>query len=296
MAAINQIQRRQEPSEDEKLLQVIMTGLKVADTVYGIKDAGAKREIMEKELMSKNKQLENDSLRYKAQESRDQQNLDINRQKLELEKVKAGKEANNTKGREEADKTFAKDYSEWNAGGGYAGVQKQLNALEGAAKTLESQDGANFTGPGGGLASAIGIRAYTNPKAEALKQSVEQAVQNSLRATLGSQFTEKEGARIMKNSYDDRLSPAQNVAKIRATIQELDSIAQSKDAASRYFEQHGTLTGFNPAQKRDQMTAQKGTAGPSQVAAGAPQPQFSLEELMQEKIRRQGIGGGIKGR
>lgn len=94
--AVNMPQRRQEPSEDEKLMQIIMTGLKVADTVYGIKDAGAKRDLMAQNAESAKAQQIIDNQYKDKTISQKQQEIDIlnrtapqkaRKEALELEKL-----------------------------------------------------------------------------------------------------------------------------------------------------------------------------------------------------------------
>lgn len=180
----------------------------------------------------------------------------LGREKLaaetDLAKMKIGADAGRkfTPGQEAADKTFGKEYQDWNAQGGFSGVEKQLNQLEQAAAALEA-DPSLSGGANTALPDAVRRRMY--PEAMRIEQDVKQATQAALRQTLGSQFTEKEGEQIMQRSYDPALPAADNIKKIRAAIQELKTRAMEKDRASKYFEQSGgTLSGYSPAQTRAQ--------------------------------------------
>jgi len=178
---------------------------------------------------------------YQHQSDADKWNAQM---KMLDKKLAADKGNSLTPGQEAADKAYGKDYQEWNPQGGYAGVEKQLGALESAAQALKDNPG--MTGP---VVSAMPdvIRRRTNPEAFALQQQVEQAVQGSLRATLGAQFTEKEGERIMRNSFDPALPAEENIKKLNATIQELKTKALEKERSAKYFEQTGTLKGLGAA-------------------------------------------------
>lgn len=58
-----------------------------------------------------------------------------------------------------------------------------------------------------------GIRAFTNPRAVEVKQAIQSAVTDTLKPTLGAQFTEGEGKRIMALQIDDRLSDEENLRR-----------------------------------------------------------------------------------
>lgn len=187
---------------------------------------------------------------------------ELDREKLALMKNRLATASQVPKllpGQEAADREFGKEYQEWNAQGGYAGLEKQLAQLEAAATALESPQGEGMTGgtleawlPGG---SSDAARARVKPEAFALQQGVEQAIQASLRQTLGSQFTEKEGAQVIARSFDPRLPAKTNAAKIRAEIENIRRRGLEKDRASKYFEQTGgTLKGLD-ATKRIAPTA-----------------------------------------
>ena len=157
-----------------------------------------------------------------------------------------------TPGQEAADKKFGAEYQDWNQQGGYANVMSNLAGLEDAAAKLEADPTLTGTAlergvPGG--ASDL-VRSRVKPESFAIQQQVYKAVQSSLRQTLGSQFTEKEGEQIMARSFDPRLPAEENARRIRSEAAKIKAQAEQKDAASKYFEQHGTLVGQNSASTR----------------------------------------------
>lgn len=176
-----------------------------------------------------------------AEESYKKQLLGLQREKL----AKAGGDF--TPGQEAADKAFGKEYQDWNAQGGFSGVNKQLDQLRAAKKALQTDPGLS-----GGMDTALpdAVRRRLYPDAMVIEQNVREAAQSALRQTLGSQFTEKEGAQIMQRSYDPALPAEENIKKIDAAIKDLSTRALEKERASKHFEQFGTLKGYTASKQQ----------------------------------------------
>lgn len=163
-----------------------------------------------------------------------------------------------TKGQEALDKDFAKEYSRYSAQGGSASIDKNLNQLKEVMGRLSEDD--DITGtlrekliPFEGVSNYV--RSIVNEDAQNIKDKVEQVIQQSLRQTLGAQFTEKEAQRLIERSYNPRLSDEKNMERLQETIDELQTIVGSKDAAGKYFEKHGTLSGFSSQDVPDTQSA-----------------------------------------
>lgn len=148
-----------------------------------------------------------------------------------------------TKGQEALDRAFAKEYSDYVAAGGYASVQKNLQDLNKVVERLEKDDKVTGT-----LREKIFpsdyVRSLVNEEAQDLKDTVERVIQQSLRQTLGAQFTEKEATRLIERSYNPRLSDEKNIERLKQTIKEIQNMAEAKQKAADYFEEKGTLTGY----------------------------------------------------
>ena len=147
-----------------------------------------------------------------------------------------------TKGEEAVDRAFAKDYVDWKAKGGFADVKKQLTQLDEVSKKLDTTDTA--TGPVVGNIPK-GIRDILTPEGADMQDAVEEVVQRNLRAVLGAQFTEREGTRLIQRAYNPRLSEQENKKRIKRLINQIAEAAKSKQEAAEYFEQNGTLKGFD---------------------------------------------------
>jgi hypothetical protein len=179
-----------------------------------------------------------------------------------LNEIKEKMSEGGTEGRKAVDKDFAKDYNEWN-GGGFATAQKNLQRLRDAKAALKNDP--SLTGSFRGLAPDW-VRNATNEKAITTRDDVRAAAQGALKATLGSQFTEKEGERIMNQAYNERLSPQANIDKIDAAIKELEGHQQAMLAKSKHFEQHGSLRGFEtPSAEKTVVKKYKGDKGSTKV-------------------------------
>jgi hypothetical protein len=146
-----------------------------------------------------------------------------------------------TPGRKKADEAFATDYAEWKSGG-FADTQRQISQLEGVVKTLKSGKD-NLTGNVAGN-TPDWLQAIVNPEAIDVRESVEEVVQRNLRLVLGPQFTQVEGERLIARAYNPRLSEADNAVRVERLLTQIKQAAAAKQAAVDYFDEHGTLTGW----------------------------------------------------
>lgn len=139
------------------------------------------------------------------------------------------------------DKEFAKDYSTFAAQGGAADVQKNLVQLKQVADSLDKGD--NLTG-GWDQFLPNSVLARINPESVSTKEAVEEVVQRNLRLVLGAQFTEKEGERLISRAYNPHLSQAENAKRVRRLYDQILSAYQKRQDAAAYYEQNGSLRGW----------------------------------------------------
>lgn len=156
---------------------------------------------------------------------------------------------NSTQGRaaQAVDRAFAPEYVEF-VQGGAAEAAKALEELKQAHTTLVSGKN-NITGPVVGTMGTIPLigkvaQDIFNPEASDVQETVEYTVQQSLRPILGAQFTEKEGERLIARVYNRRLDESVNAERLDRLINQLQRAYEEKQRAAEYFEQHGTLSGF----------------------------------------------------
>lgn len=150
-----------------------------------------------------------------------------------------------TPGEEKLDQDFvAKDMRPFDAAGGFADVQKQLNQLEDVAKRLESGE-EELTGPLTNVVQRIPILgpAVASGAIDA-REAVEEVAQRNLRAILGGQFAQREGEQLISRAFNPALDERQNARRLRRLILQMKTAAQQKAAAIQYFKDNGTLRGF----------------------------------------------------
>ncbi len=220
--AANQAKQTQMSNQDriQSLLQDYSLGKGMEDTAYSRKFAEQARQdkLAEQQFEHgyKNKMLELASLKANVPKA--------------------------SEGQKSIDRSFAKDYNEWETKGREQ-VNKNFNLLQDAVNKLESKKG-NLDATSGRFVGMLPDVLRTE-ESKAIRDNVHKAVQATLRATLGSQFTEREGERIMNSSYNENLSPEENIKKIKSTMAELSGDMENMEKRSNYFvDNNGSLKGL----------------------------------------------------
>ena len=165
-----------------------------------------------------------------------------------------------TPAQKKVDEAFAQDYNDLIAQGGLSDIEKQLSQLREAKATLDRVAGQGFfesllpaalggqpniSGAGVGIVPDF-MRAMTSGGAEAIavREAVEEVVQRNLRLVLGAQFTQKEGDRLISRAFNPNLPEEENAKRVGRLVEQIQSAADSKMAAAQYYEENGTLRGF----------------------------------------------------
>jgi hypothetical protein len=146
------------------------------------------------------------------------------------------------------DKEFGKEVADWRAGGGFAAVSRQLGQLGAGVDALDAAaakgGGSRISGPIVGSLSD-GINSFINPEAINTREVIEESIQSSLRKVLGAQYTQLEGEALLRRTFNPRLDEKTNATRARRVMHQLKTMAAVKDDAANYFEEHGTLRGWN---------------------------------------------------
>ena len=142
---------------------------------------------------------------------------------------------------EALDKQAAEIMLKWQTGGS-ADMSSQRENIALVLGQLEA--GQPLTGPMQGAIQALGLGALFDPEATDAKQTVEQVVQRSLRETLGAQFTEKEGERLIQRAYNVSLPPEANARRLAALLNVLDQTISARQSMSDYLRENQTLLGY----------------------------------------------------
>jgi hypothetical protein len=127
----------------------------------------------------------------------------------------------------------------------------------------------------GGIVGAVpqAVRAVISPENAALQDRAYAIIQNNLRATLGSQYTENEGKALLARTFDPHQTPTENARRLRAAADNMEAMQADKAGAQSYMAKHGTLQGYTPGAASaapaasPQAPAQGGVQDNSAVAA-----------------------------
>jgi hypothetical protein len=192
---------------------------------------------------------------YEAQQKESYKSqYDQQKEASKLEAKQKERAALPTEAEKVTEREFAKDYNDWTSRG--QGVyQKNLDRLKEAKKVLEERQ-KDFIGTSGRVTGRL-PDFLRSEESIALREDVQAAAQGALKATLGAQFTEKEGERIMAASYNEKLSPEQNIKKIDAAIKEIETNAKNLEDKGRYYEENRGLKGYKAPKAYTESSAKE---------------------------------------
>jgi len=140
---------------------------------------------------------------------------------------------------------FGTEAQKWFASGGYAQVKENILKIDDAINVLQDEKNSFF-----GVTGIIGyvpdsLQPLIKPEAVDLADNIRSIVFQSLRETLGAQFTEREGQRLVEASFNQKLDEATNIRRLKKMRDKLLAIAESKQNAYDYFQTNkGDMTGY----------------------------------------------------
>jgi hypothetical protein len=152
-----------------------------------------------------------------------------------------------TPGQAELDKKAADDVSEWKTTGG-ANATKAISSVQNAIGIMQKDPSAT------GLMTAVregvlpqAVANWWNPNTTVARAAMRETVQSTLRATLGAQFTEKEGVDLMNRAFDPSLPVAVNIQRAQAILEQVTQVAANRQEMADYFDKNGgTIRGYTP--------------------------------------------------
>jgi hypothetical protein len=159
-------------------------------------------------------------------------------------------------------------------------VAAHVKSIRDIAGELTKTDTA--TGP---IIGALpkGLRDTITPQGAALQDRVEQIVQSSLRATLGSQYTENEGKQLLARAYNPRLPEAENARRLNELADQMEKMQSDKEGARSYMAKHGSLEGYVPG------AASGASAAPSASPKAPAQSGVQDNSAVAAEMRRRGL-------
>lgn len=142
-----------------------------------------------------------------------------------------------------ADAKMAQEYSEYVSEGRETKNFDEIRKLEEALKAAEQKLGDSFIDRAQGMLPE-GVRDIIDPEDRAIEDRVKGQAIKTLKQLLGGQFTEKEGNRILDNTYNPRQKKSENIRRMKELIRTLYDVARSQKAAMDYFSKNGTIKGY----------------------------------------------------
>lgn len=230
----------------------------------------------------------NETLRHnRAVEGMDQSKIDIEKKKL-IENPPL------SPGEKKTDEEAAKTYADWNAAGGYEGMRANIDILKQVKQKLEEDPEA---GPSKSyLMGGDRAQALMDPKGAQLNQAVTSAMQPMVKPLFPGAVSDFEQKSVIKTAYDPSLSAKANIEKLGSKIKELESRADAKNTAMKYFEGNKkSLKGFesaaaNPAPEVSAPSAPQASAPTSpQNNSGMKYSDPDKEKRYQEWKAKQGL-------
>lgn len=177
---------------------------------------------------------------------------------IDIDKMMMYKEARDLKAKEKeeklnlspaqksADMAFGKEFNTF-IQGGEAKARSGIQALKEIRDRLGKE---NLTGAVQGSLPDW-LRSVITPGSKSAQDVVDKTTVESLRQILGAQFTEQEGERIKKLSYDPKLPEKENIKKLDTTIKLLEKQLQDKVNAINHYSEYGTISNYKPAIKQE---------------------------------------------
>ena len=142
---------------------------------------------------------------------------------------------------------FGIEVNEWVISGGFAGAQANLIKIDDAIEQLEESKGDLFglTGKNVGIMPK-GLRAIFNPDSADLEDNIRSIVYESLRQTLGAQFAEREGEKLIQASFNSMLSEKKNIVRLKRMRAKILEMAKAKQKSYEYFiANDGDMSGYS---------------------------------------------------
>ena len=108
-------------------------------------------------------------------------------------------------------------------------------------------------------------RAAVNPTGQQALDNIRGVIFQGLRETLGAQFTEREGERLVNASYNPKLSEAENIARLKPALQRMQATFQAKENLTQHI-----MNGGDPRDYKGKTPRQVYDSFDQQASGGSP--------------------------
>jgi hypothetical protein len=190
-----------------------------------------------------------------AQQSKEKEYDRQFREKMLAEQIRARQQENLIKFGSKptkADTEFSKEYSKF-----VTTIQPQMagdiDKLESSLASMEKIK--NFSG---GFKGFVGQSDTLNnlmyPEIAEIQRNINDVIMGTLRDKLGAQFTEQEGLRLQKLSYNPMAKPEVNIANLKSAISIIKNRYENRSKSFLDFENNGfSLRGLKPLKNLPSM-------------------------------------------
>jgi len=144
-----------------------------------------------------------------------------------------------TPGQKKIDETFANTLVKWEGGEKQQAASNIANLENKLGLLLR---GANVSGPEYAFIPE-GLKPVLVPGSEGFRDEISDIVFQSLRATLGAQFTEREGQRLVAATFNQNLPEEYNIPRLQRLLAKTKAIYNDKQTKIDYYNENDTLKG-----------------------------------------------------
>jgi hypothetical protein len=178
------------------------------------------------------------------------------------------------------DQDAATEINEWKTTGG----PNAIKAMTQVNKALDLLRNNNITGFRQGIIDKTlpsYLSALYNPDGTIAKSAIRETIAQTLRETLGAQFTQQEGENLMERAFDSSLDESENIRRAQLLLDQVNQIAINKQSRAEWWDKH--------------QSSMRGYTG----AVGGPDVMQTLRDLAEGKAAapapETGGGGGAGG-
>ena len=154
-------------------------------------------------------------------------------------KAQGGKDL--TPGQIQVDKKFADTLVAWNTGEKQQADNNITNLDNKIERLISGKE--NLSGREFAFIPDM-LKPVFRPVATGFLDEISDVTYQSLRATLGAQFTENEGKKLIAATFNQNLPEEQNIIRLQRLSAKIKAIRDSKERSIDYFNKNGTLQGY----------------------------------------------------
>ena len=186
-------------------------------------------------------------------------------QKINAETSKTRAEASGrggmTAGQKKLDEAYAKDYNDWTSGGAKAAAS-EISKIRDVIGSLKNKEVTT-----GGMTGMFPDQMTSNSVLK-VRSDVQSTIMSSLRAIMGASFTEKEGERVIKNTWNESDSTENNIARLERLVGNLESQANDNNKKAELFGRSGSISKLANEPEKSQFSVNQSSADSVRMTDG----------------------------